>query len=166
MTAVVLLNQLADFIENAVMDMQLLVPPKKDGKNSKPQRKPPGVYKMRLPERDVADAHAKRIPYIVLQVLHGEDTHEQSEDSTCLIRIIATTYSEDGGAGANDVLNVITRIRIALLEAGVIGEQFHLRKPLEWIVYPDDVGNYFFAELMSTWEMPPVHRQVNPKIWG
>ena len=139
--------------------MQLLVPPKKDGKNSKPQRKPPGVYKMRLPERDVADAHAKRIPYIVLQVLQGEDSHEQSEDSITRVRIIATTYSEDGGAGAIDVLNVITRIRIALLKTHTIGQIFHLRKPLEWIVYPDDAGNYFFAEIAVVFEMPPVHIQ-------
>lgn len=165
MTEVVLLDHLQRFVEDCVKDLQLEVPPKKGEKNNKPERKPPGVYKMRLPERDVGNAYEKRIPFIVIQALTGIDEHESgNEDSTSTVRIIASTYSNDGGVGANDVLSVITRIRTALLEVGIIGGQFHLRRPLERLIYPDDTNPYFFGEIMSIWEMPPIHRKIDPQI--
>ncbi len=97
---------------------------------------------MRLPNKD---AETNRIPYILLQFLTGEDTQQTGNepDSECKIRIVVATYSEDASAGSMDLLNIITRIRIALLKEGVIGKQFMLRKPLEYVVYPDETGSYY-----------------------
>ena len=175
MTPIVLLDALKEFIEKCTGDIMLTTSPAttekgaKKGTNkgakrkSKPEVRAAGVYKMRLPERDVNEATEKRVPYIVLQVLTGQDEHNpgKPEDSVCRVRIIVATYSEDGGEGANDVLNLVTRIRIELLRAGEVGAQFLLRKPLEWIVYPEDTNPYFFGELMSVWEMPAVRREIN-----
>ena len=164
MTPIVLLDQLKEFIESCTSDIMLTTRPEKGGTlKGKPGTRAAGVYKMRLPERDVSEATEKRVPYIVLQVLTGVDEHSPREpdDSTCTVRIIAATYSEDGGEGANDVLNIITRIRVELLKAGEVGAQFLLRKPLEYIIYPEDTNPYFFGELMTVWEMPTVHREVN-----
>jgi len=168
MTPIVLLDQLQAFIEACTGDIMLTTRPEKGGTlKGKPGTRAAGVYKMRLPERDVSEATEKRIPYIILQVLTGQDGHEagQPEDSFCRVRIIVATYSEDGGEGANDVLNVVTRIRVALLKAGEVGEQFLLRYPLEYIVYPEDTNPYFFGELMSIWEMPTVRREVNALLY-
>ena len=46
---------------------------------------------------------------------------------------MVATYSEDGGEGSFDVLNVLLRIRSELEKAGVIGERFVLQYPLEYI---------------------------------
>ena len=59
-----------------------------------------------------------------------------------------------------DVLNLITRIRVALIKAGIIGEQFSLKRKIEYIVYPDSTPPYFMGEMMTLWEMPIIQREV------
>jgi hypothetical protein len=120
---------------------------------------------MRLPDKD---AETNRVPYIILQYITGKDTQEpgEREDSLSSVRIVIATYSDNDSEGAMDVLNLITRMRNALLKAGVIGDQFLLRRPLEYLVYPDDTQPYFFGELMSVWEMPSVIREVHTHFKG
>lgn len=52
---------------------------------------------------------------------------------------------------------------MALLRQVVIGEQFtlDLEAGLEVLVYPDDTAPYFVGEMISTWILPPVEREVN-----
>ena len=166
MTAVILLQRLKEFVQEHTKDMVLRVKPithnvyGEDAKAEGITERPPEVHLMRLPSKD---AEINRIPYILLQWLAGKDDQQQGEhpESECKIRIIAATYSDNDSEGALDVLNVMTKIRIALLRAGEIGEQFLLRKPLEALVYPDDTQPYFFGEMMSVWEMPTIKREVN-----
>lgn len=174
MTPVVLLKELKKFIEENTKDIILSVRPIKNktlppgAKTGKPAHKPEGevthrapeVHVMRLPDKD---AETQRIPYILLQFLTSKDEHQPAEqpDSECYIRIIAATYSDDGGEGATDLLNVLTRIRVALLKAGEVGRQFLLKKPLEFIVYPEETNPYFLGEMLTIWEMPIINREVN-----
>lgn len=157
MTAVMLLDELKKFIEENTKDIILSVRTKtnSEGENERPA----SVHKMRLPNKD---AETKLIPYILLQFLTGKDEQEEGERpaSECKIRIIVATYSEDGEEGAMDVLNILTRIRIALLKKGIIGEQFLIKKPLEYIVYPEDTAPYHMGEMLTIWEMPEIEREV------
>jgi hypothetical protein len=120
----------------------------------------PEVHLMRLPDKD---AETNRVPYIILQYLAGKDEHKPNEqaDSIGNVRIIVATYSDNDSEGALDVLTVLTRVRVALLKAGEIGKQFLLRKPLDYLVYPDDTQPYFFGEMMTVWEMPIILREVH-----
>lgn len=172
MTPDVLLKQLKKFIEVNTKDIILPVRPVKNKTvpppRSKTKPEPPEdaiteraaeVHLMRLPDKD---AETQRIPYILLQFLTGTDEQkpEEQPDSECKIRIVVATYSEDGGEGATDLLNVLTRIRVALLKAGEVGKQFLLRKPLEYIVYPEDTNPYYLGEMLTIWEMPIIQREV------
>ncbi|SHG90337.1 hypothetical protein [Tepidibacter thalassicus] len=161
MTAVVLLEELKKYIEEHTKDIILSVRVKPSSEEAK--ERPAEVHKMRLPDKE---GETKRIPYILLQFLTGKDKQEEGEspESECKIRIIVATYSEDGGEGAMDVLNVLTRIRISLLKDGVVGEQFLIKKPLEYIVYPDDTAPYYMGEMLTIWEMPEIEREVR-NIW-
>ena len=168
MTPIVLLEGLRAFIEGKTKDIILPVrpinlktlPDEDAPNNEQVTERAPELHLMRLPDKE---AEIARIPYIVLQYLTGKDEHRPNadEDSLCNIRIIAATYSLNDSEGSLDVLNVLTRIRINLLQAGEIGEQFLLKKPLECMVYPDDTQPYFFGELMTVWEMPLIKREVN-----
>lgn len=172
MTPIILLERLKEFIQANTEDIILPVRPVKNKTLPTvpcPKEKTAAdaithraaeVHKMRLPDKD---AEENRIPYILLQLITGADTGEQGqqEDSEAKVRIIIATYSENDSEGALDVLNLITRIRVALLKAGEIGQQFLLRKPLEYLVYPDDTRPYFFGELMTIWEMPTIKREVS-----
>jgi len=159
MTPINLIDALKEFIEEQVKDIFLSVRTK--GENAEPQSRAAEVHKMRLPDKE---AETKLVPYILLQFLTGKDTQEPGKDteSECKVRIVVATYSEDGGVGAYDVLNVITRIRVALLKTGIIAEQFLLKleSPLEYIVYTDETAPYYLGEMITTWELPTIEREV------
>jgi hypothetical protein len=160
MTPVTLLDRLKEFIEEQTRDLLLSVRGKAE---EEPQERPANVYRMRLPNKE---GETKLIPYILLQFISGQDSQEQQQDpeSDCIVRIVVATYSEDGETGAINVLNVITRIRIALLKAGVIGDQFLLKQPVEYIVYPDSTYPYFLGEMITRWELPTIEREVE-NLW-
>ena len=170
MTPVELLYELKQFIEATTKDIILSVRPvnnkvipapsgKQKSEDEEPLTRAAEVHLMRLPDKD---AETNRIPYILLQLLTGVDDQEAGKepDSDCRIRIVVATYSEDGGAGSMDLLNVITRIRVALLKAGVIGKQFTLRKPLEYMINPEDTGPYYLGEMLTIWGIPTIKREV------
>lgn len=170
MTPQDLLDELKKFIEEVTKDIILQVRPvnnkvipKPSGESVEAEEKPKSraaeVHLMRLPDKD---AETNRIPYILLQFLTGIDDQKPGEfpDSECKVRIVVATYSEDGSVGSMDCLNVITRIRIALLKAGIIGEKFLVRKPLEYLVYSDDTEKYYLGEMITTWGIPTINREV------
>ena len=117
----------------------------------------------RLPTKK---AQTERVPYLLLQYIKSTDTQEQGQEpeSECTVRIVAATYSEDESEGAMCVLNLLTRIRVALLKDGVVGGQFVLKSPLEMIVYPDSTAPYYLGEMMTTWTMPIIESEVQ-QIW-
>ena len=161
MTPLELLDALKAFIEENTKD--ILLPVRVDRKSGEAKERPAEVYKMRLPTKD---AETKRIPYILLQYIKSTDTQTAGEppESSCMVRIVAATYSEDGEEGALCVLNLLTRIRIAFLRDGVIAEHFMLKPPIEMIVYPDSTPPYYLGEMMTEWRMPIVESEVQ-KVW-
>lgn len=161
MTPLELLDALKAFIEENTKD--ILLPVRVDRKSGEAKERPAEVYKMRLPTKD---AETKRIPYVLLQYIKSTDSQEPGErpESSCMVRIVAATYSEDGEEGAMCVLNLLTRIRIALLRDGVIADRFMLKPPVEMIVYPDSTPPYYLGEMMTEWRMPIVESEVQ-KVW-
>ena len=161
MTPLELLDALKAFIEENTKD--ILLPVRVDRKRGEAKERPAEVYKMRLPTKD---AETKRIPYVLLQYIKSTDTQTAGEmpESSCMVRIVAATYSEDGEEGALCVLNLLTRIRIAFLRDGVIAEHFMLKPPIEMIVYPDSTPPYYLGEMMTEWRMPIVESEVQ-KVW-
>jgi len=113
-TPVILLDEIKKFIEAETKDIILQVRSKEGS-----QERAAEVHKMKLPEKDDS---TQKIPYILVQFLTGKDDQKAGEhpESECKIRIVVATYSEDGGEGSMDVLNVLTRIRTALLKKGII----------------------------------------------
>lgn len=161
MTPLELLDALKAFIEENTKD--ILLPVRVDRKSGEAKERPAEVYKMRLPTKD---AETKRIPYVLLQYIKSTDTQTAGEmpESSCMVRIVAATYSEDGEEGTLCVLNLLTRIRIAFLRDGVIAEHFMLKPPIEMIVYPDSTPPYYLGEMMTEWRMPIVESEVQ-KVW-
>jgi hypothetical protein len=161
MTALELLDVLAEFVRENTKNIIL----ETEGKViNDDEREPDGeraafVYKMRLPDENAVLAN---IPYILLQVLTGSDTQDEGEqpNAGCKIRIVVVTYSADYSKGKIDVLNIIERLRIALLRKQVIGGKFQIKMPLERVIYPDDQAPYFDGEMMTNWFLPTIYREV------
>ena len=117
MTAINLLECLEEFVKEKTADIKLQV----KVRNLNPQEvkeRAADVYKMRLPKKE---DQTEKVPYILLQFLTGKDDKENGEpqESDCKIRIVVATYSEDGGEGSFDVLNVLLRIRSELEKPGL-----------------------------------------------
>ena len=162
MTPIDLVDCLADWIADKTRDMKLQV--RVRGTDPKEEKeRAAAVFKLGLPNRE--DATAK-IPYILLKFLTAKDDkpERQPEESMCQIRIIVATYSEDGGTGEYDVLNVLLRIRSELEKAGMIAERYALRMPLEYTVYQDNTRPYYLGEMITNWSIPAIKREVE-EVW-
>ena len=99
------------------------------------------------------------------QLITGMDRQPQGQraESTAKVRSICCVYSDDEQEGGLMLLNLMERMRIALLKQVVIGNQFtlDLDAGLETMAYPDDTAPYFVGEMLSTWKLPAVEREVS-----
>lgn len=163
MTKVVLLDRLKDFTCAATADILMPVAMQK-GDTEQPAPRAAEVYRTRLPDSTSAK---KKAPYILHQIITGKDVQPsgEKEQSLATVRTIFCVYSSDEQEGGLMLLNLMERLRIALLEQVVIGKQFQLdlEAGLESLVYPEDTAPYFAGEMVSTWSLPAIERKV--KLW-
>ena len=158
MTALDLLDAMKIYVEGEIKD--LILPTRVDRKSGETPERPAEVHTMALPNKK---AETERIPYVLLQFLTSKDQQEPGEmpESSCKIRIVCATYSEDKAEGSRCLLNLLTRIRTAFLRDGSIADRYLLKirkeQPLEMIIYPDNTAPYYLGEMMTEWTLPPVH---------
>ena len=143
------------------------MPTRVQSKDEKQEYRAADVYKMRLPDSKSA---AKKAPYVLIQLIttSDEQTKGEQDDSYAVLRIIFCTYNQDEQEGSLQLLNLASRVRINLLKTCVVGpnNEFWLDKTekLEFMPYPDDTAPYYAGEMIGTWHIPPVKREV-PQIW-
>lgn len=120
------------------------------------------VYCMRLPDSSAA---TKKAPYILHQVVTGKDVQkaQQKPDAGTLVRSVFCVYCDDEEEGALMLLNLMERLRIELLKTVVIGRQFELNltEGVETLVYIEDTAPYYAGEMVTTWKMPSIEREVS-----
>ena len=160
MTKVVLLEQLKKFSEASVHELILPVAQQKEDKEP-PQPRPAEVYRARLPDSRAAK---KKAPYILHQIITGKDAQTPGQRGTAVatVRTIFCVYHPDEQEGGLALLNLMERLRLDLLEQGVVGKQFVLDREagLESLVYPEDSAPYYAGEMISTWKLPVIERKV------
>ncbi len=155
MTPIDLLNSLGRFTQDATKEMALPYRVERDS-GDRPER-PPEIFIQDLPSKE---AMTQQVPYILLQYLTGEDNVEE-EESTAHVRIIFVLYARNANEGSLDVLATLTTLKIAILKTRVLDGRYLLADKVESIVYPDQEPPYFFGEIMTTWQMPVVEREVD-----
>lgn len=152
MTPLELLEALQAYCEEITKDMRLLARVPEDGAQA--AERPPAVFVGNLPDKET---EKKAVPYILLKLLTGKD---DSEESICRVRVICVTFSEDKQENYIQCLNLVTKIKTKLLEDVVIDSRFTCQKPLEFIIYDDDLEVYQIGEIMTVWEMQQTERDV------
>lgn len=162
MTMLILLDRLTDFTRDAVKDLLLPVRQQENDAEA-PAMRAAEVYKMRLPDSGSAK---KKAPYIIHQVVTTNDLQPQGEriHATAKLRTVFCVYSPNEEEGSLMLLNLMERLRIALLKQVVIGHQFTLDTTagLERLMYLDDTAPYYIGEMATEWILPPVQREVSP----
>ena len=152
MTPLDLMQSLKEYCKEKTGDMLLVA--RDQGSEAEPKERPPKVFIGNLPTKE---AEKKEAPYILLKLL---TTKTDEEENIARVRIIIVTYSEDKEENYIQCLNVITRITTALSQDIVIDNRYSCQKPIETIVYDDDLEVYQIAEAMTIWELPQVQRDV------
>lgn len=154
-----LLEQLKEDTQEAVKD--LIMPVRIQSPGEEQQYRAADIYLMRLSDSSAAK---KKAPYIIHQVITGKDSQQRGNraDSAVTVRSIFCVYNDDEQEGALMLLNLMERLRIYLLRKVVIGKKYQLdlESGLETLIYPSESMPYYVGEMISTWEMPPVEREV------
>lgn len=158
MTPLDLLDEMKIYVEQQIKD--LILPTRVRHDSGETPERPAEVHTMALPDKK---SETERIPYVVLQFLTSKDEQEPGEEpkSSCKIRIVGATYSEDKAEGQRCILNLLNRIRMAFLRDGSIADRYFLKirkeQPLEMIVYPDNKPPYYLGEMLTEWTLPPIN---------
>lgn len=162
MTRIVLLENLKEFTESEVSE--LMLPVAVQSAKEKPTMRAAKVHLMRLPNSRTWE---KKAPYIIIQVLTGIDQQleGQREDSAVVVRFVFCLYCENEQEGALNLMNLMERLRIALLKKRVIGGRFRLdlTEGVETMIYGEEKPQYFGGEMVTTWHIPAVQREVCPE---
>lgn len=162
MTRVKLIHELRLFCEDAIKDMELPLAVQKG--DTKMQTRAPNVYLMRLPDSKAAQ---KLAPYIIVQLIdsqhHRSDNGSPNPSYTAQVRFIFCAYSKDEQEGSIILLNMMDRVQERLLEEIQIGDNFVLdeHEGIESVVYPDDTAPYYAGEMIGTFHIKPIMREVD-----
>lgn len=158
MTRIVLLECLRDFTKEATAD--LIMPTRMQKGDTEQGYRPADVYLMRLPDSSSA---TKRAPYVLHQLISGADQQKENHIiSDARVRSVFCVYNDDKQEGGLMLLNLMERLRVALLQQVIIGEQFtiDLDAGLNILTYSNDTAPYFAGEMISTWKLPTVKREI------
>ncbi|HIR47794.1 MAG TPA: hypothetical protein IAB89_09120 [Candidatus Caccousia avicola] len=161
MNRAIFLEKLKRFTLDATRD--LLLPVRVQSAEETPSERPAEVHLMRLPDSEAAK---KKAPYIIHQIITGKDVQKPGEQAACTteIRSIFCVYCPDEEEGGMLLLNLMERLRIALLRQAVLDQRYQLdlEAGLEIILYPDDSAPYYAGEMASRWRLPGIEREVRP----
>lgn len=152
MTALDLLESLKGYCEENTKDMRLIARVPENGKEA--GERPPRVFIGNLPDKE---SEKKEAPYILLKLLTKK---VDDEESVCRVRIICVTFSEDKQENYIQCLNLLTRVETRLLEDVTIVDRYSCQKPIETILYDDDLEVYQIGEMMTIWEVPKAERNI------
>ena len=152
MTPLDLLESLKAYCEENTKDMLLVA--RVPGNGEEAGERPPKVFIGNLPDKE---SEKKAAPYILLKLLSKK---VDDEENICRVRIICVTFSEDKQENYIQCLNLLTRIETKLLEDVVIDNRYSCQKPIESIMYDDDLEVYQIGEMMTIWELPKPERDV------
>ncbi|MCD8199809.1 MAG: hypothetical protein LUD25_02475 [Coriobacteriaceae bacterium] len=159
MTQTDLLNDLKEFTELITKDV--ILPTRIQKEDEEPGLRAPDVYLMRITDARSAE---KKAPYILHQLITSKDKQapNQRMTSQAQIRSIVCVYSRNDEEGGLMLVELMERMRIAILEAIAIGHQFTLDRDegVEILYYPDDTAPYFVGEMLTTWNMPNIERKL------
>lgn len=162
MTPVILLEELEKFLSEQTKNLILPVKPRTSGAIT--EERPPKIYKMKPP---VKTGNEEQVPYLVLQLLTVKDQQKEGErpESRCTVRIIAVTYGEDESAADMNTLNLLTRVRISLLEKPNISGRIKMLPNVETLIYTDITPPYSIGEMMTEWSVPAVSQTLEWDEW-
>lgn len=117
----------------------------------------PAVHIGYLPKKTHVNVEENEFPFVILRPLEGEDSDHETGFAT--IKLLFGTKSDDD-EGFIDVLNVMERVRIALLKKRVLDQRYRLELPYKWKFHEEQPEPEWIGEATTKWLLPTVHEEV------
>ena len=141
---------------------ELLLPTQMQKGDIEESERTASVYIGRLPDMK---QNTKKAPYILHQMVNSANKQIPGEQlqSKAVVRSIFCVYCDDEQEGTMMLINLMERLRISLLKNPLIGDnafECDYEEGLEDLVYQDDTYPYYLGEMISTWDLPPIKREV------
>lgn len=150
MTPIILVDKLIEFIKPVVAEFELQT-------NVAGVKKAPQVIAGYLQEKKPAQKQdPPDFPYVIVRYLEDTDT---GDGDAATVKVYAGTYSEDIQDGWRDCMNVITRIKEALLEQRFIGGVFKIEYPVKTELPEEQPYPEWVAILTLTVAIPHVQEE-------
>lgn len=160
MTVKFLLDSLKRVIADTVKDFKL--PTSLQKGDQQIETRAPAIHLMRLPD---SRSVTKIAPYILIRYVTSSDSRKdgRNPEHNAVIRMIFCVYGKDEEEGALNLINVMDAVRIRLLKTVVIEGWYRLDtdKGLESLVYEEDTAPYYAGEMIGTFQLPPIEREVD-----
>lgn len=161
MDTVTFLEALKKFTEEQTKDM--ILPTKREKGETSDEYRPAGVHVMALPSGKTPTKYA---PYILHRKVTGQDLIPDGRRNRSLvtIRSIFCVFNEDAVEGSLMLMNLMERMRIALLKFPVVDNRYRLYTgdddgKIETVIYQEDLQPYYVGEMVTTWEIPSVQEE-------
>lgn len=141
MTPIILVDKLIEFIEPVVADFRL-----ETNVKGLPPRAPQvqgGYLKEKLPNQAQAQGDPD-FPNVIVRFVEMTDGEN---GSTATVKIMTGTHSFDEKDGWRDCMNVITRIKTALMKKGTVGP-FRFNKPY-LLELPEEQPYPYWAAILT-----------------
>lgn len=126
---------------------------------STPDGKPIQVFLQSAPPKANED-DASSFPRCLVKLGGGQDGAEESTQEI-VIELGAKDDSEDF-SGYQTLCSVMEKIRINLGEFPTLNHKYALKKPMKWVLLPeDDTYPFYWGGMVLTFEIPPIKPGYN-----
>jgi len=117
------------------------------------KRVPITVYKHYLEQETCLDVENQQFPYIILRTSSGKLATDKNNRSDINLDIIIGLYDNaPDNQGTHDVITVIERLALSLIESGHINNKYTLTDDISWGITEEDTAPYFFGALQCQWK--------------
>lgn len=153
MTPIFLVDELIKFIQPVVAHFEL-----QTNVENAPAKAPQVISGYLQEKKPGHKQDPPDFPHVIVRYLEDNDTEESSLGQ---VRIIVGTYSEDEQNGWRDSINVITRIKEALLEKRFIGRAFNIEKPIKTELPEEQPYPEWVAMMTVSVTMPQAQQEID-----
>lgn len=151
MTENEVLNALADFIKSVTSDMKLV----KGGDKHENDLVPPAIYVGWIPPKNYLTEYGYDIPCVIVGMDEAED---DGQDAKMGIRLTFGVYSPGtinsesqmipDVKGYIELLHLMTRVRVSLLNQTFINGKCEVNKPVKWGMFEEQLWPYWHGWMM------------------
>lgn len=115
----------------------------------------PAIHLLKVPDKRKENVGEIQVPYIILHPSQGKQDDEAQITVTMVFGVL--DKSDEGGL---TVINLMERVRIALLRQRIVDRKYRIETPYEWEFFTDQPLPYWEGMAKTIWTVPAIQEEV------